>query len=768
MFFHQKEPIGDYLIEQPVELAPDLEWMLRSTQASPAMIVDCLVQEHYSAIYRPCYALLGDPAAAEQAALETMLQVVENRHRFRGRQSVQAWLAELALQTCRRRLRRTARWFSRPAARPLISGAPLPPPAALTTAQARLRRKLVSLPLKDLELLLLAVLFNLPAADLAVLLRTDPHKLQSRLDNLVKQVDREQPGEQLGAAQLHAALVGLYPPPVLSPEEEARLAGYAKFTLVQRQRRQMTSGWFLQAAAALGILVLVAGMAWLTSQMAARQTPNPFVARTVIVTHVVKVFITPTPRPTEPLPSLSPDSSPAQVRERIQSSARHWNIVWAEAVIRDYGPTGYIGPPLQRIEQIWINRPNQILILSGRLGEAVEQAFLFEGSVTYTIDLPTGRPMRQHQFRPEDVSTVVNMLLPERLLANANEFEILDQETVAGHPALAVRAVGQDGNLLRLMVHAANGTILGVRRYAADGFTVLADISFSQVSFDQQPALQVFDSGLMPTSYVVDYRGMPLLQNERAVLPEQAPVPPRKTIERVSPPRGYRIANSTLTFQWAQPPGDAPNHELLTQDWSSAYFDRLELVPLEIFTQGYFWGEVEIGNPWSLLCKRSPDGRKLAVLEMPEQAPFPSERLRWVDLSSRQGTEIPVHDLLPPDSSFGRDFAFSPDGSLLAFWGCGVRSDNCGIYVTDLETHKNLKVIPSGYVTDLVWSPEGDQLAADWWYGGRFAVDITTGVRRDLEIFPGGTPGVQESPLDSWAFLSEPPAGGLDACRILP
>jgi DNA-directed RNA polymerase specialized sigma24 family protein len=76
--------------------------MLQSGQASEAMIVETLVEEHSASLYRLALSLLDDPDSAHKAVVRTFQGALRDAHRYRSDLDVKLWLFQLALQACRK------------------------------------------------------------------------------------------------------------------------------------------------------------------------------------------------------------------------------------------------------------------------------------------------------------------------------------------------------------------------------------------------------------------------------------------------------------------------------------------------------------------------------------------------------------------------------------------------------------------------------------------------------------------------------------------
>ncbi len=80
--------------------------LLQRCQAGEAEAVQDLVESHQPAVYRLALSILDDPAEADEATQDTFVTALSALHTFRGEASFPTWLARIAINLCRNRLRR--------------------------------------------------------------------------------------------------------------------------------------------------------------------------------------------------------------------------------------------------------------------------------------------------------------------------------------------------------------------------------------------------------------------------------------------------------------------------------------------------------------------------------------------------------------------------------------------------------------------------------------------------------------------------------------
>jgi RNA polymerase sigma-70 factor, ECF subfamily len=90
----------------------DLPRTFSSTQASDVAreasqeAAQDFVQTYLAQVYRLALAILDDPAEADEATQDTFIAALKSREGYRGEASEKTWLFSIAINTCRRRLRK--------------------------------------------------------------------------------------------------------------------------------------------------------------------------------------------------------------------------------------------------------------------------------------------------------------------------------------------------------------------------------------------------------------------------------------------------------------------------------------------------------------------------------------------------------------------------------------------------------------------------------------------------------------------------------------
>ena len=148
-----------------------------------------------------------------------------------------------------------------------------------------------------------------------------------------------------------------------------------------------------------------------------------------------------TPRAPLPTPeALTTDSSSTEIRDRITRANSYWQTLWADALVIQYGPPGYIGEPDFKRQQIWIDQPYFHYLLDGRNGGLVEYAYSVVGGWENLLNVQTGDLLsnvgpQELNFRPE----LKQMLLQNKIAADfQGEIEVIGEDVIAERPALVL------------------------------------------------------------------------------------------------------------------------------------------------------------------------------------------------------------------------------------------------------------------------------------------------------------------------------------------
>lgn len=784
---NMKEYLGEETSDShPPDFTSNLEWMLQSGQAGDAALISALVAEQYAPLYHLVLSLLEDPAAAGEVARQALVKAVLDAHLYRGESGVQRWLFSIAVQVCRNYLRRRflrrfaflqgsphhlsgslARWkldelayviknrMELSGRMPAFPSSSAPAPADLEQArlvvehrvkQAR-RRRLVAIRTQEFGLVGVVVLLVLFVGRA---LNTFP--------------PAPEPTGIAPERVLETRIVYITPTPAPSstpipfPDRAIVITAAAGETLVDISAR---TGMDLEILQALNGLAAGSTLAAGQAVMIGLGAPP-------------RSLVTPTPvTPVAPLEPLSIHSSADAIRERVVLSKSLWRTLWADAQSILYGPSNYFGPPKVRREQVWINQPFDSLSLAGDLAGELEHVWLMDGGRVYEHNLINGQVNLYDTGGNIYFLEVAEFFFPDRFRIGYGPIEVVGSEQVAGRAALVVDwfsndpidlsrvedpLTRQNSYLGRYWVDTLTGVILRRQRFdQAEPHFLVGEVVVTDIAFDVDFPNQLFDHHLpVPTGFFQDYRGEPYPLGAEIATPAGTRPAKSASWPRRTPPPDFNPAGSRLTFRWLGSPVPGDPGSLA-----------------EVFAGNYLLGQVALGDPFRLLCKRSPDGRLAAFSERPELPPYLAAPLRWFSLTDLSRVYLAI------SSIYVSDFAFAPDSRRLALSGCDERRSECGLYVIDLTNSEQARLVEMAHISSLAWSPDGRQLAFLVWTtagGGRsnvWVIDARTGEARynqPLELDAGyALVAPANAPLHRWGVpFPNWVQPGLDACIAPP
>jgi DNA-directed RNA polymerase specialized sigma24 family protein len=638
------------------ELSSDLEWMLQSGQAPKEMMAEALVEEYYEPVFRLGLAILGDSEQARQTALETFSGALLEAHRYDGKCGVRNWLLRLALNTCQ------------------------------TYRGAKLTMK--------------SELY--------------PHLERGFLDSQVSRSTPQGPGvrdEEIDTllddwTQAH------WEEPELSPAERRALIQEIVREADSRETRQRRSTRLKELALVTFVILFVGTMIWGSNRITDDIRPVPSSSPTTSPTTTpVKQGVQIASNPAPVLPLMPPEplnlsSSPGQVQKRILNAQQYWHTLWADFDLVLYGPPGYVGPPHAVRAQVWLSQPNQTALLTGPVDGNPD--YHFSGNDQGFFQATMDNLLRWYYLsfdRHLVLGTgVKNLTIPFSALKNgAVKLQILDLDSVAEREALVVDQINSRAETeARLWVDVQSGVILRKRLFAkTDTDIVVLDAFATQISYDIDLPAEIFgaDGASGWKKFAQDATGRPdpgeIVQAKNQIFAESKWARPANR----SPFRSYPPA----------PPGFNPSDNPLTfQFWH--YFTSWEpkvngaSTLADLFSGNYYLGSLDILDPFSVICERSPDGARLALAQGRRGPTREQSLLTWIDLSDAKN----VNRLqLGLDLSH---FAFAPDSRRLAIFGSGKPLGT--LYVLDTDSGKLSKLLNLEYIRSLMWSPDGKFLAA--------------------------------------------------------
>jgi DNA-directed RNA polymerase specialized sigma24 family protein len=461
----------------------------------------------------------------------------------------------------------------------------------------------------------------------------------------------------------------------------------------------------------------------------------------------------PTVVPTEPV--SNPLTSPYKlglVLAKMQGFDWLHRTVWLDAQSLDLGPAGYIGPPKVRRIQTWLGQ-NQFLMIAGTLDGNLQDVWLRTNGHLYRANLQGNLPWffegaRSDMFQNPTVRDLFTLLSDITLNSNSSGglfLGLAGNDQVAGRQAVIVERKDQQGQVRsRFWVDVQTGFILRVQWMDdKDPQIVRNDIVVTSIAFDVNFPQELFNSQLpWRGGFALDSTGNP----ENPGMAELAvPGRDRFSNRNLSPVSNY--ANSSLTFQY--PPNFAENdpHALVQVSANKVYI-----------------GDVNFGNPWTMICQRSSDGNKIAFVSQPTLSPDQDAFLNWFNLSNKGKGLISLIGI------YVTDFAFAPDSQRLAFFGYDGQFSEGAVYILDTETGKYNQLMWLHNARSLAWSPDGEDLAfvgKEQPFSNEETIVMNAITGEVIYRGPAATDNqlvASDAPINQWGSQFPVKMGGLEAC----
>ena len=474
-------------------------------------------------------------------------------------------------------------------------------------------------------------------------------------------------------------------------------------------------------------------------------------------------------------PLKSPPSS-AEINQYLQDipEMKLWNSVWFDAQMVYYGPPGYMGPQQTYRVQAWIGK-EQFLMVGGPPQGPPDQVILMGGNGIYTAKPGLNRLW----YTPADLSVVLKsplfeayaMLLvadPMRII-NVLDFhyQSLGSELVNGKEMAVVDQTDFYGNQnLRLWLDEQGRFILRQEHFSnTDPKRLFEESQITAIAYNVDFPQQLVDPNLpWRGGFAADYTGRP---EPARPTPDALPTPDYENqISKYYRPENFDASQSSLTFLFP------PNYNHFSPEDENQRYANLDLSAY-LMANGSYLGKVQMSDPFSMACARSPDGLHIAFSNVSTIPFIPLSPLHWFTLYD-------IYHVVSLPSDFRvSEFAFAPDSRHLAFFGSNATGSeklylldtNTGTTTTLLDT----RAFPGG--SSLTWSPDGKYLA--------FLSMSDTGSQTKPQViflrienwqvtdraqFELGTPDMQASLPFSSSWMGKFPTrmGGLEACARAP
>ncbi len=405
-----------------------------------------------------------------------------------------------------------------------------------------------------------------------------------------------------------------------------------------------------------------------------------------------------------PIP-LDINNSYPVVNKRMMDTKQFYQSFWGEAQVFFYGPAGYIGPPREYRVQIWYSAPGNYLLVGGPLlgkpdsvisiqenqPTSQERVFLsfrnYQGDDWYYLDAEelNGRDSRL-MFSFDAMNLVLKMV---RFQPSGDRLTLSSSESIDGKGTIVANFNGSNSqNRSRFWIDAITGLILREQVYSnKENSLVESEVSIGKIYYNQEPYPGLFE----PFNY------LPL---EFAADPND--ITDQATIGEEPPTSGMPPAHSPLRYPPAPDDFDSSDSWLIFQYPSSYNFRSFHSL-VELFSDQYFLGVVRFGNPWTMICDRSPDGDKIAYVSMPDGPAF-GTILNWFSLSD---PKLEVRDVLGDITI--REVVFAPNSDHLAVFA--RYGETGGLYLIETSSQSVRRLLQLESASSLVWSPDNEYLA---------------------------------------------------------
>ncbi len=474
--------------------------------------------------------------------------------------------------------------------------------------------------------------------------------------------------------------------------------------------------------------------------------------------------------PNRPHKVLNAQSPPSLILQRIQEHDLFYQSLWADGRVIFYGPAGYSGPPRSYRVQLW-SKPGSALVVAGSLAGNPEGVLL-------TVDLPGSSPGKpylafrsgdngQWFFSDEQIlsrkSSLDRLAYPIEALDMVQRmvhyqpqntlFAAVRVENISGRSVLVTDIVSQDDEKRgRLWIDQNNGVILRWQHFTGLQENIVDwEVTLSNVIFDTGIHPYFFKSYYyLPENYAEDQHGLPELQ----------------TIDEAISLRSLPFTHPELSFPVA-PKSFDPGKQWLVFQYPNSFDYLASSSEVEIFSNEYYLGSLPFGNPWTLICSRSPDGYQIAYVAMPDNT-TQETFLNWFDLRE---SELKVHNVLGGIAI--KEMAFSPDSRYLAAFGSN--SNSSGIYLVDMQSQRIRQLRQLTNARSLVWSPDSTSLAMIVRTEADEGIEmlLVINVEEEQIVFRGlwdsrDIKSLDESPVKDWDIPFPVQPQGLEGCARPP
>lgn len=701
------------------EYASDLDWMLQSGQADPAMLAEALIEVYFSDLLRLSEAFLGDEVVAREAVRGTLITALVNGFRYRESDGVRRWVYRLAIRELRNALYWTWAFQFFEALRPARRRNEV-----ASTTSSSLDAALRELDPSVRLICLLKYLNDLPEEEIAHLLRVERDAVHAQLASAVGEFRRAGVLAPAGVAReelesgeqedFHEVLGGLlktrWPEKGLAGERLEALVGEVVARAGRRQAVQRRWNAVKEAGLISLAVLLVLGVLWGMNRWLPEAEPaaTPMPTRVIAAGRSVR-----TPIPERLAPTEIPTPTPAgvfytvQAGEGLEDVSRRLRISPQELARLNRLPIG------SRLEA------GQLLVIPASRLAGAHPTFTPVPPVTPSASLgnsPPGDIGSHMQLGARNWKTV---------WFDALVREYSSRSTVQGRRFSRLQAWFAEDRILILAGHPDGEPdtvylLEGQKAYVARpgaGQPWFGEFSFEGNFLDAVP----FSSSLRQIFNTQPYADSrrPWRVSRRVLGMEEAAGRDAWLVKQVV--RSFRRESmlwvdveTGLTLHAQEFGNPLIENALLREVRISAIQYNVDL-PEELFDLSLPWrggfaqdpsGRAGLGNLESMICQRSPDGDKIAFVSDPSGRPPQDAALNWYSLSD------PEQDIRQPLGGVRvTRFAFAPDSRRMAVFGYDGQYAIGSLLLLDSENSERKLLAHLVDLRSMAWSRRGDFLA---------------------------------------------------------
>lgn len=681
----------------------DFGWLLQNQAIQDEPFCHLLLSEYAPEIERMAARFLRSPVERIAAVDRILLTILLQRARYRADTPGRVWLYRLVLTECLRGI--PSRLFAPrdPFKRALDAFSPN------LKSGSHFAVFLDGLPREQRFFAALHYGQSLSADEIALVTGASREEVQNALAQVLQLLGEHHHGcpecsaEHSSPAGTEAALRAVLQADsaliLAAHESSAEWAGSLLARLAREKAGRRRGAWARRGIEAGVLLLVIALGGWASTHTWDMETwfPQPTQSPTRDVAQdpaVVPPDPTATPEPAVPPADVDTDS--AAILTLTRSSWSRWSSLWADVLVTSYQVENYwdgSGTQMGDVQrkQIWLSQPDTARVIMGQALGSPDSTYIITGDQVTGQNFANGKPIQSSTTDLILDADLQKLFSPIDMFASGGQFYRLGSDIVAQRPAWVVDWRFADKLVYRYWIDQEYGVVLRRQTFGEGNFQPLvSDISVSKIFFNAEfPGTIYQTDDYKGDLYVRDFTGAPELKDLRAGL--QTWTSPYRTnaVLGVAPPANYEFATSHLYFTsvpagWMQS-ADGPR--------------------LEVFAGQYDLGKLPLGGSSILSCQRSANGVKIAY-NSPARDQYGNTALFLADLSA-----LPAGRAVLTNGITAGGYAFSPDSTRLAFFGCDKTSGFCGVFVLDVASGKLTELLPLVYADYISWSPDGRSLA---------------------------------------------------------